>query len=173
MSCTCDSMYISGLFTTSTTMTNSTTTTPGFDTLALLVTGGGSDDGDGPHTAEVMLPTGHSCSLPDLPSPGRWGHTQNGLTACGGWGDGTGGNCLTFTDQEWEQSQVLTGQRQDHVSWQSPLGIFLLGGFSHSAQSSELLSNTTSISTAAFTLAYGLRYMLYSMLFMKVFSIAF
>ena len=144
---------------------------------ALLVTGGGSDDGDGPQTAEVMLPTGHSCSLPNLPSPGRWGHTQNGLTACGGGGwdgmDGTGDNCLTFTDREWEQSQVLTAQRQDHVSWQSPWGIFLLGGLSHSTQSSELLSNTTNISTAAFTLAYGLRYMLYSMLFIKVFSIAF
>ena len=157
-------------------MTNSTTTTPGFDTLALLVTGGGSDDGDGPQTAEVMLPTGQSCSLPDLPSPGRWGHTQSGLTACGGWGDGTGGNCFTFTDQEWEQSHVLTAQRQDHVSWQSPMGIFLLGGLGgvyNGAQSSELLSNTSSISTSAFTLPYGTRYMLYSMLFMKVFSIMF
>ena len=132
---------------------------------ALLVTGGSSYyDGDAQHTAEVMLPSGRSCSLPRLPSPGREQHTQSGLTACGGDDDDdeTTANCLTF-DGEWEQSHTLglwgligdRGGRMQHVSWQSPLGIHLLGGFYvSSSQTSELLSPTSSTTSRGFSLPY-------------------
>ena len=130
---------------------------------ALLVTGGSSYyDGDAQHTAEVILPSGRSCSLPRLPSPGREQHTQSGLTACGGEDDEdkTTANCLTF-DGEWEQSHTLglwgyhdRFGRMQHVSWRSPLGIHLLGGFSSRSQTSELLSPTSSTTSRGFSLPY-------------------
>ena len=63
----------------------------------LMITGGSSDVGDGPLTAEVWLPGNRSCQLPMLPSPGRRAHTQSSYTACGG----PVNNCLTFNG-EWE-----------------------------------------------------------------------
>ena len=126
---------------------------------ALIVTGGRADDGQPP--AEVILPTGQSCSLPKREREDE-GHTQSGFTACGGWHSIR--NCYTFNG-EWEQSHVLTLERGGHVAWQSPAGILLLGGHtsnsyttgdipSNSLQTSELLSGTSSTSTAAFNLPY-------------------
>merc|ERR1712079_161712 len=105
---------------------------------ALMITGGYSTDGDGQHTAEVWLPDDRSCQLPRLPSPGRQAHTQSSLTACGGYFTGT--SCLTF-DGEWEQSHSLSAEeRTNHVSWQSPAGILLMGGDDSDYTSTELLS---------------------------------
>ena len=117
----------------------------------LLITGGTSFDGDGYHTAEVWLPGGRSCQLPRLPSPGRDDHTQSSLTACGGYQTET--SCLTF-DGEWEQSHSLSEERYDHVSWQSPAGILLMGGWV-SWTTTELLSTTTDTTTYNFSLPYS------------------
>ena len=118
----------------------------------LLITGGWSDNGDGQHTAEVWLPGDRSCQLPRLPAPGRREHTQSSLTACGG--ADTGYSCLTF-DGEWEQSHSLSRARYDHVSWQSPAGILLMGGdWSTDYTSTELLSTTTDTTTSSFSLPY-------------------
>ena len=116
----------------------------------LLVTGGSSLDGDVPHSAEVWLPGDHSCLLPRLPSRGLVHHTQSSLTACGGW-DTAGFSCLTFSG-EWEQSHFLSVGRYDHVSWQSPAGILLMGG-EWSRTSTELISDTTD----TFSLPYETR----------------
>ena len=119
----------------------------------LLVTGGRSPDGDGQHTAEVWLPGDRSCLLPRLPAPGRSTHTQSSLTACGGITD-TSTSCLTFSGG-WEQSHHLTEERENHVSWQSPAGTLLMGGWKYnSRRSSELLSNTTNTTTPGFSLPY-------------------
>ena len=121
----------------------------------LLITGGRSPDGDGPQTAEVWLPGGQSCQLPRLPSPGPEYHTQSSLTTCGGWV--TPYSCYTF-DGEWEQSHSLSKWRSDHVSWQSPAGILLMGGgnvhYSSGYTSTELLSTTTDTTTPGFSLPY-------------------
>ena len=130
----------------------------------LLITGGESSDGDSQHTAEVWLPSGRSCLLPRLPDPGRSYHTQTSLTACGGSlplslrPEETMKSCDTF-DGEWEQSHSLIAERKNHVSWQSPAGIRLMGGDSYleygkSEKSSELLSTTTNTSTPGFNLTY-------------------
>ena len=123
------------------------------------MTGGQSDDDDGlsgdddsQHTAEVWLPGDRSCLLPRLPAPGRTGHTQSSLTTCGGE-DTAGANCLTF-DGEWEQSHSLSEPRRQHVAWQSPAGILLMGGGWIYNTSTELLSTTTDTTTPDFSLPY-------------------
>ena len=121
----------------------------------LLITGGDSYDGDPQHTAEVWLPGDRSCQLPRLPAPGRRWHTQSSFTACGG--QQTRFSCLTFTAGEWEQSHSLSEERYEHVSWQSPAGILLMGGYFPdyiASQSSELLSTTTDTTTSSFRLPY-------------------
>ena len=116
----------------------------------LLITGGWSDDGDAPRTAEVWLPGDRSCQLPRLPAPGRFSHTQSSLTACGG--QQTRFSCLTFTAGEWEQSHSLSEIRRDHVSWQSPAGTLLMGP--RPRQSSEMLSSSDTTTTPGFDLPY-------------------
>ena len=120
-----------------------------------MITGGESFDGDAQHSAEVWLPGDRSCQLPRLPAPGRFSHTQSSLTACGGWDTETFTgltSCDTF-DGEWEQSHSLSEGRQEHVSWQRPAGILLMGGY-YSSYSTELLSTTTDTTTSSFSLPY-------------------
>ena len=118
----------------------------------LLITGGRTSDDDPSTSAEVWLPGDRSCLLPRLPAPGRWDHTQSSYTACGGQDTGTEISCDTF-DGEWEQSHSLSEQRYHHVSWQSPAGILLMGGWD-SSTSTELLSTTTDTTTSSFSLPY-------------------
>merc|ERR1712241_1098380 len=66
---------------------------------AMIVTGGWRVT-DTKMSVEVILPSGQSCSLPDLFSPGRTDHTQSAMTACGG--SGTEGSCDTFIAGEWK-----------------------------------------------------------------------
>ena len=127
--------------------------------IGLLITGGFSTDGDPRTSAEVWLPGDRSCQLPRLPAPGREGHTQSSYTACGGeetlFSSGLT-SCLSF-DGEWEQSHSLSERRRYHVSWQSPAGILLMGGYSYSfnySTTTELLSTTTDTTTSSFSLPY-------------------
>ena len=105
-------------------------------------------------SVEVILPSGRSCRLPSLPEP-RSGHTQSGLTACGGWGgllvqNTTWHTCVTFAAGVWKRSHTLSKRRWGHVAWQSPVGILLMGG---TEQTSELLSATTSTTSPGFNFA--------------------
>ena len=124
------------------------------------MTGGVSNEDDAPHKAEVILPDGRSCTMPDLPSLGRFGHTQSGLTACGGGeNDGTRTSCDSFTGGQWERSHELHDERHEHVSWQSPHGILLIGGANKNAKrTTELLSSTDSTTTNLFNLPYSTMY---------------
>ena len=56
---------------------------------ALLVTGGYNENPETPYSAEVILPSGQSCSMPPIPLPQRQ-HTVSGWTVCGGMEIGTG-----------------------------------------------------------------------------------
>ena len=106
-------------------------------------------------SVEVILEDGSTCTLPDLPSPGRTGHSANGLTLCGapgGWD--TAATCSTFTGQ-WETSHQLGVPRFGHVSWDSPSGIIIMGGRDSEAEmTTETLSPNSSTTTPAFPLAY-------------------
>ena len=107
-------------------------------------------------SVEVILPSGRSCCLPSLPEP-RSGHTQSGLTACGGWGgilvqQTTWHTCVTFAAGVWKRSHTLSETRWFHWAWQSPAGILLMGGNNETPehQTSELLSATTSTTSPGF-----------------------
>ena len=121
----------------------------------VLVTGGFAAE----ETAEVILEDGSTCTLPDLPPPGRRQHSATGLTLCGGLGDeDTWTTCSTFTGQ-WETSHQLGVLRWYHVSWDSPSGIILFGGAEPDARmTTETLSPNSSTTTPAFPLPYTTRY---------------
>ena len=103
---------------------------------------------------EVILPSGRSCSLPSLPIP-RESHTQSGLTACGGYAgfnyksNTTLHSCVTFAARVWNKSHTLAKTRWFHVAWQSPVGIFLIGGTGEKSRT-VLLSTTTSTTSLGF-----------------------
>ena len=105
-------------------------------------------------SAEVILEDGSTCTLPDLPPPGRYGHSASGLTLCGGWDEDTPTTCSTFTGQ-WETSHQLGVLRSGHVSWDSPIGIIIIGGANIEAeQTAETLSPNSSTTSPAFLLPY-------------------
>ena len=109
--------------------------------------------GDGAEeSAEVILEDGSTCTLPNLPPPGRYTHSATGLTLCGGFSDdeNTPSTCSTFTGQ-WETSHQLGVPRLGHVSWDSPSGIIILGG---PEQTTETLSHNSSTTTPSFQLPY-------------------
>ena len=105
-------------------------------------------------SAEVILEDGSTCTLPDLPPPGRYRHSATGLTLCGGYDEDTPTTCSTFTGQ-WETSHQLGVTRNHHVSWDSPSGIILMGGGDSEAEyTTETLSPNSSTTTPAFPLPY-------------------
>ena len=69
------------------------------------------------------------CSLPDFPYE-LWGHTQHGLTTCGGTHGELRRVCYTFDTSTgtWEISYRLNEDRTYHNKWQTPRGVLLLGG---------------------------------------------
>ena len=118
---------------------------------ALIVTGG-RNGLQVLTTVEIVTEDGNSCSLPDFPNPGRFGHTQSAFTSCGGSGETK--NCMTFTDGKWVTSHNLVTWRNYHTSWMSKYGIFLIGGNWPASTSAELLSAYSSSSTESFSLPY-------------------
>ena len=140
------------------------------------MTGGFNDNPETPYSAEVILPTGQSCSMPPLPVPRRQ-HTVSGWTVCGGMEIGTGNvlepsdesheeynmqyigkgtSCHTFTGA-WDLSHHMVEGRASHVAWQSPAGTRLLGGpaWTTAGQTSVLLSSTTNTTIPGFDLPYA------------------
>ena len=111
-------------------------------------------------SAEVILEDGSTCTLPDLPPPGRYGHSADRLTLCGGFADDedTPSTCSTFTGQ-WDTSHQLGVPRNSHVSWDSPRGIIIIGGDDIEAeQTTETLSHNSSTTSPAFQLPYDTTY---------------
>ena len=109
---------------------------------------------------EALYPNGSRlCSLPDLPHY-RHGHTQDGLTACGGFISDVQPNCynLTLTDGQWSwtQSHQLLSPRRVHTSWSIDDELIIIGGKGHvsSPASTEVLSPGNFIPTTSFTLKY-------------------
>ena len=95
----------------------------------ILVSGGHPYDTVG-RSVELLYTNGSRlCSLPDLPYS-RYGHSQTGVTACGGEDFAAWSKCHTLSSTgSWIQSHNLAQGRRDHSAWASPQGIILLGGY--------------------------------------------
>ena len=119
--------------------------------LVIMVVGGDGVTSSGT-SVELLHSNGtHLCSLPNLPSKRR-GHSQTGLTCCGGWDSPAFTSCLTFNSGSWEQSHELAQHRRRHSVWASPQGIMLLGG-QDSGTTSEILLESGD-TTPGFSLNY-------------------
>ena len=119
-----------------------------------MITGGASDrDNSELISVEVLSSSGVPipCSVPPLPAYTD-DHTQDGVVACGGHLTNT--SCSTLTASGWTTSHQLQQRRSGHVSWTSPAGLLLMGGY-YSIWTTELLSNTSSSSSPSFDLEYG------------------
>ena len=112
---------------------------------------------------EVIREDGSTCSMPDLPGKGRYLHSANRLTLCGGLGSPgpglRGKDCTTFTNGQWENSHKLGEERYGHISWDSPNGIVIISG--GTSKTTEELSPNSDTSTPSFPLPYVHEYVLH------------
>ena len=74
----------------------------------LLITGGRDNPNTALTSVEVLSPYGVPlpcyCTVPPLPAS-RYGHTQDGLVACGGYGStAVLTTCVTMTGSGWQES---------------------------------------------------------------------
>ena len=102
-------------------------------------------------STEVFIPdTGKTCSLPDLPDS-RDGHTLDTLgntpVLCGGFMD-SATSCLQLTptspDGVWTNYATTMESRSDHISWVSSAGLVLMGGYSGTGTTTEIVSSVPS-----------------------------
>ena len=117
----------------------------------IIVTGGEGEGYTYLTSVEVLSPTGVRlpCSVPLLPDS-RYHHTQDGEVACGGYDYEDATSCSTLTASGWTKSHDLLYERLQHVSWNSPDGLLLMGG--NDKYETELITNTSSISSVSFSL---------------------
>ena len=114
------------------------------DISVILVSGGNprsSADTVG-FSVELLYTNGSQiCSLPDLPYLSQ-GHTQTGVTLCGGHRSPQRTTCHTLSSSgSWELSHNLTENRREHCAWDSPQGIILIGGDFSDTTTEILLEN--------------------------------
>ena len=96
------------------------------------------------------------CRLPNLPSSGehRVDHSMSGSIICGGYD--TPKSCIKFQNGAWKTMPFsLQEKRADHVSWTRSDGKFRLIGGRYSSSTSELVSESGSIT--GFALKYSTR----------------
>ena len=94
----------------------------------VLITGGTGAE----KSAEIFNPASDptSCSLPELPEI-RSTHSQDGGLTCGGNGPSANNTCVKWNPASgsWEQTPfTLLEPRIFHVSWETPTGVYLIGG---------------------------------------------
>ena len=110
--------------------------------LAVLITGGYTNEG-WLRSAEIYLPAANTgCSLPDLPAP-LSGQTQEGNLACGGSGINYN-ECIKWENGSWNKSHSLRGIRFGHASWATASGVHIIGGRAL-ATTSELVKDDGSV----------------------------
>ena len=86
---------------------------------ALIISGGYSDNIDNSddysvfNSVEVFVPsTDKHCQLPDMPGDGRYYHTMEEMTVCGGgFYNKTRTSCLTLIDGTWKTTYTLLERR--------------------------------------------------------------
>jgi len=126
------------------------------DEVAILVTGGRGDYylDDIYSSSEVLLSNGtFFCSIAEMTQT-KLGHTQSGLTACGGYSgndnENEGKSCIKFQSGSWSTlTENLTYKYFGHGSWMNPDGNILLigadGGDSIYDKTEIVYQNGTSI----------------------------
>jgi len=125
----------------------------------IIITGGYGEEPELSRTsAEILLSVEgdlFQCELPDLPDA-RYSHTQDKLTACGGY---TREDCITLDPSSglWRVTSELLTPRYCHVSWdRGQNGLTLMGG-SYSGNTSEYVSSAGS-NGQSFPLRYNTRW---------------
>ena len=111
-------------------------------------------DGRSNGSTEIYNPvTKTSCSLPNLPEL-RWYHSQVDGLVCGGGDTDTRSTCVKWSpvSGNWTQSHTLSQKRSAHVSWATPSGVYLIGGFL-SKRTSEMVKLDSSVEEG-FSLKY-------------------
>ena len=97
-------------------------------------------------------------SLPAIPyNPREW-FTLTENVICGGVFPGTSRSCLQLTEsgEGWKDySTELLEPRISSVSWDSPLGIILMGGYGSSGDTTEVVTSTET--RYSFNLKYDVR----------------
>ena len=131
-----------------------------FSDDVVLITGGA--DGADRFSSEMYDPfTKTSCSLPQLPDA-RGGHSQNaGLTCGGGYkAPASATTCVKWNPASgtWKKSHTLKEGRTGHVSWETPSGVYLLGGDSSNTKRTSAKVNKDSSVEQSFSLKYDARY---------------
>ena len=126
----------------------------------IMITGSGGHPGDRKASVEILRADGTPlCSLPDLPYE-TWGHTQDGLTTCGGTGGYLRRRCYTFDPETgtWIISNTLNEDRSYHIQWKINGGLLLAGGAvkNVAVKSAEFLLNGKNVATN-FELKYATR----------------
>ena len=126
----------------------------------ILISGSGGHVGDRSGSVEVLNADGTPlCSLPDLPYE-TWGHTQDGLTQCGGTGGWIRRQCYTFDPKtgNWILSNTLNTDRSYHTQWRINGGLLLAGGSvkNVAVKSAEFLLDGNNVATN-FELKYATR----------------
>jgi len=117
---------------------------------AIIITGGSGAT----TSAEVLATNGTSlCSIKNMPQY-KDGHTQTGLSACGGFNKDTRKNCIHFYKGSWiDEGSNLFSERAYHSSWKNQDGdTLLIGGF-YSLTSTEIVHQNGS-STRSFDLPF-------------------
>ena len=104
--------------------------------------------GDGTETSAELISTNGSsiCELPTMPQS-KYGHTQSGLTACGGGYSDSERSCIKFEAGAWTTlTDNLVEKRWGHSSWVNSNGHILLIGGDNSLTTTEIVyQNGTSI----------------------------
>ena len=121
----------------------------------LIVTGGENESGKVTKVELLKTDGSHICHLEELPAP-RYHHTQSGNITCGGGDASSQSSCVMLRDGSWERTHTLSKKRNMHNSWNSPVGVLLLGG-KGAATSTELLLKSGGTS-APFNLKHPTRY---------------
>ena len=122
----------------------------------IIITGSGGIDDQISSSVEVLKSDGSPlCSLPSLPYP-TWGHTQHGLTSCGGTRGELRRLCYSFDTNTgtWNVSHNLLEVRAYHTKWSVGEDVLLLGG---SQKSGELIREGSEPVPIAFELKYPSR----------------
>ena len=112
--------------------------------VVIVVTGGISSSTAGTFVEALNADGTRLCLLPNLPSGRRW-HTMSGGMVCGGWDARK--SCIKFQNGAWKKMQFsLQQERFGHVSWTRSGGKSRLFGGRLSLLTSELVSESGSIS---------------------------
>ena len=123
--------------------------------LAILIAGGVSTE------VEIWNPDDNTiCTIPPFPRALYHG-TLSGMKYCHPWGGNYRNKteCVGFNQGTWSRTNTgFKHRRSAHTSWETEVGIYLMGG-DGSRQTSELARNDGTV-TEGFSLQYPIRFSL-------------